>query len=403
MKKYLIIFILFMLCTALYAGLPPGKTVDDLIQEANALLSQGLTSGDVKNHMELTYYPYLTRPEVNLIVDYASGSSKTYPNIASSGGSGGAGSINYKSPTGLSGLVLSAMEGVSARAKALGGAFVAIYDDPNSVFRNASGVVQDTKHSMSLVIDGISSGPSISHTSKIAGLYSHKLEHFSLGGSFIYIWENFNDVEASTSYFSLQFNIGSELLKRFTAGLKLKLNNFSYTYLDNSDSNMGFGLDLGICYNYQDFISAGFSFQSYNQFELETYTEKLPSQMIFGGSIKPIGNLTALVDISLISWSGLHEDFSDTANIHIGAEYSIILTEPKIRPKVPYKDIKTSGNILSFRTGIRTETTPVAGKESRTHFTIGAGYKFTKPVQVNLGFDFAGDYTGYTLDANYKI
>ena len=420
MKKYLSILLLFCICISFFPVLLMAEiTLDDIIQEAQDLWNRGWNSGRIKNHLEIKYMGYLTRDEINDIVNYALGDSQVKPIeleskiaripdevTATSYHTGG---YNYYSPTGLPGLLLSAIEGVSARSKALGGAFTAVYDDPNSVFRNSSGVIQDNRHSMSFVIDGSSLGPSVSHISKVAGVYSHKLASLSLGGGFIYISETMHDIEASYKYFSLHFNAGKEFLQALQTGIKLKLNSYTYNhiYLDDEKSDIGLGLDLGLNYNYLDFLSAGFSFQSYNKFEFENdYTEKIPSQIFLGTSIRPIGNLIALFDLSYIFWSAIDNefiDFANTANLHIGVEYSIMMTKPKIGLNVPYKDMKQSGNALAFRAGFRTETTPIETKESRNHYALGVGYTFKIPAQVNLGFDFASDYFSYALDGNYSF
>ncbi len=425
MKKYLSIFLLLCICISLFPVLLRAEiTLDDLIQEAQDLWNRGWTSGQIKNHLEIKYRGYLTRYEINDIVNYALGDihikltyleseiEKIPEEITAT--SYHTASYNYYFPTGFPGLALSAMEGASARSKALGGAFTAVYDDPNSVFRNSSGVIQDNQHSMSLVIDGsfLDLDPSISRTSKVAGVYSRRLSSFSLGGSFIYISEtidNKDNIEALYRYFSLHFNAGKEFLQALQTGIKFKLNSYTYDYiyLDDEKTDIGLGLDLGLNYNYRDFLSAGFSFQSYNKFEFEgDYTEKIPSQIFLGTSIRPIGNLITLFDISYIFWSGIDNEFikfSNTANIHIGIEYSIMMTKPKIGLNVPYKDMKQSGNALSLRAGFRTETTPIETKESRNHYAFGAGYAFKIPAQVNLGFDFASDYFSYALDGNYSF
>jgi len=87
----------------------------------------------------------------------------------------------------------------------------------------------------------------------------------------------------------------------------------------------------------------------------------------------------------------------------MGVENNILITKPKAKFNIPYNIMEKTGNILSLRSGFRTETTPAENKKSRNHFTLGAGYKFKKPVHLDLGFDFAKDYFSYSLSSHYQF
>jgi hypothetical protein len=389
-------------------------TVDELVSEAQSLIAQGWSSGKVKDHFENKYAGYLTRDEVNDIVNYADDpSSHAKPVYLATKTAAipitvqfGLTSGFLYTQTGIPGLILSAMESHSSRIKGMGGTGVALYDNSSTVYHNSASVVQNQKQSMGLTIDGASYGNADVSTYKIAGLYSHNLNFMSLGGSFVYINESQANSDYISQLFSLQLNAGKEFFKGLTAGAKIKLNNYGIQSTGFNQSDLGASADIGVLYNHQNYISGGLSFQTYNDFQLNDFTQKIPSKLIMGGSIRPIGNLIALVDIAYTRWSTLNEGFdiySDTTDLHIGAEYCIYFRNKAAVLKSPYKTITSTGEILSFRTGIRSESTPLATRESRNHFALGVGYKFNFPLHLDLGLDFASDYNSFALEGQYRI
>jgi len=321
MKNHLILLLILIIWFCYLSTSLQAKTLDDLIQEAADLLKQGWSSGKVKEYMEDKYAGYLTRDEINEIVNYADDPTShvkpTYleskiMRIPDEQDIAGYHYYTY-SPTGIKGLYLLVLEGASARSKAMGGAYTSMYDDPETVYRNPTGVIQHKKHAIGFNVGNTSLAPDVSSVYKVGFLYSRQLNNFSLGGSFLYVSESIIGFEASYQFSSVQFTAGKKLIKDLQAGVQFKINSLSYSYLQNEQSDVGVGLDIGLNYNYQNYISSGATVQYCSQFEFENnYKEKIPSRILWGGTFRPLGNLVTIIDLSYTFWSEVRNYFSNT-------------------------------------------------------------------------------------------
>jgi len=402
-----------------------GKTLDDLIAEAQYLLSLGWTSGHVKEYMEIKYEGYLTRDQINQIVNYAENpNNNPYPvelisiiqtaNIGSDGFTG----VYTLTPTGISGLSLIILNPTSARGKGMGNTFSSLYNDPELVYINPAGVLQAKKHSMGFSVTSLALKPDISTTAGVSLLYSHKFTTFSLGGSLKFFSELIDNPTYNFSYLyrftTIQISLGKKFFNSLKTGIMFELENLLYYYYFPSDSTtpieegskLGLRMDIGAAYNYKNFIYPTVTLKTYSKFKFSNFTNTLPDQILLGCTLKPMGSLNISPDLNYIIWKRANKNFNNTLNFHIGLEYAFLISNPKFN--TPISQINTQGNIIFIRTGIWKEN-PYIEKignlemKSRMHFTIGLGYKFRIPLNIDIGLDFAENYFNSTFGLKYAI
>lgn len=255
---------------------------------------------------------------------------------------------------GLSNIPASHVDiGFGARPMAMGGAFVGLADDEHSVYWNPAGLA-DTKHYVT----------SFSHadqmefvTYRFMALVA-PLPWDNLGAGLTII-ESGDDMLRE---FSAQLGVGYQY-KAFRAGLGLKyrhsgfgkngFNDGDYIVFDPdeilsgremqvSGNGTGIGVDLGLLYRPNDRVGFGVVYRDVmNSFEWDsqnsstsnpargTYSENLPSELIFGSSFKAFRSTTVVADYkpslsSEIDPSlrvGIETGFLDMLYLRGGAEY----------------------------------------------------------------------------------
>ncbi|MFQ5822539.1 MAG: PorV/PorQ family protein [bacterium] len=147
---------------------------------------------------------------------------------------------------------------VGARALALGNAYVALSEDPTAVFWNPAGLDYLEKKSTSFYYTSLIAGSNFSFVGFVYPTVSI--------GSFGFGWlrlgtgdieERGSDAEPGANFdFSQQqflFSYAKQLKKSFSIGLTVKIESFSFSIQNLSDS--GVGADLGLLYR-PDFDSA---------------------------------------------------------------------------------------------------------------------------------------------------
>lgn len=272
--------------------------------------------------------------------------------------------------------------GYGARPMGMGGAFVALANDANSVLWNPAGLARLrhtnatfmwTKQFNLIPYYFLSLGRPITSS-------------FAMGGGFI---SSGNDVlRESTAYLSLAYNGSkkkSSPWKNLQIGINVKFRNSSFG--NNSDGGenqikgdaFGMGFDLGMQWKVTPRFFTGFLLRdffspvSYHNTTLGTkYSESVPPALIFGSAVSAIRNLLLTMD-----WEkSLYKDYHD--KLRAGMEYRIL-------------------NIFVLRGGINQ---PVSADESRK-YTLGLGMLYTKKGALMLSFDFA--YEFYFLSNTPRI
>lgn len=245
--------------------------------------------------------------------------------------------------------------GFGARPMAMGGAYVGLADDEHSVYWNPAGLA-DTKH----YITSFSHADQMEFVTYRFMALVAPLPWDNLGAGLTII-ESGDDMLRE---FSAQLGVGYQY-KTLRAGLGLKyrhsgfgnngFNDSDYLVFDPdeilegrdlqvSGNGSGFGVDLGLLYRPNDRVGFGvvyrdvmntFSWNSENSSTANpargSYSENLPSELIFGSSFKAFKATTVVADYKP-SWSvdidptlrvGMETGFLDVLYLRGGAEYKV--------------------------------------------------------------------------------
>ncbi len=264
--------------------------------------------------------------------------------------------------------------GYGARPAAMGGAYVALADDANSIAWNPAGLINlQSKQATFMYANQMSLVPYYfaAYGQKFAGTQAHSEAIIYTG----------DDVLSETTVLLAYAYSARKLLlppfDRLQAGLCLKLRRVSFG--NNSDggeersqgSGSGFGLDLGAQWQVTDKFTFGFALHdllnniSYDNNKTGKYSEAVPTQLTIGVATRPSANVVVALDFK----KSLYQDSEDA--LHFGVE-------------------RTYLNFLALRAGFSQTLDP----EPQRNFPVGFGIKYSLASGINFRLDFAYLFQG---------
>ncbi len=271
--------------------------------------------------------------------------------------------------------------GYGARPAAMGGAYVALADDVNSIAWNPAGLINlQSKQATFMYANQMSlvSHYFAAYGQKLADTQAHSEAIIYTG----------DDVLSETTVLLAYAYSARKLLSppfdRLQAGLCLKLRRVSFG--NNSDggeersqgSGSGFGLDLGAQWQVTDKFTFGFALHdllnniSYDNDKTGKYSEAVPTQLTIGVATRPSANVVVALDLR----KSLYQDSEDA--LHFGVE-------------------RTYLNFLALRAGFSQTLDP----EPQRNFPVGFGIKYSLASGMNFKLDFA--YLFQNLDNTPRL
>ncbi|MCK4591038.1 MAG: PorV/PorQ family protein, partial [Candidatus Latescibacteria bacterium] len=271
---------------------------------------------------------------------------------------------------GLSGIPgILADIGYGARPVAMGGAYVALADDANSIAWNSAGLINlQSKQATFMYANQMSLVPYYfaAYGQKFAGTQAHSEAIIYTGD------EVLSETTVLLAYAYSARKLLSSPFDRLQAGLCLKLRRVSFG--NNSDggeersqgSGSGFGLDLGAQWQVTDKFTFGLALYdllnnvSYDNKETGKYSEAAPTQLTIGVATRPSANVVVALDFK----KSLYQDSEDA--LHFGVE-------------------RTYLNFLALRAGF----SQILGPEPPRNFSVGLGIKsFGGNFRLDLAYLF---------------
>jgi long-subunit fatty acid transport protein len=265
--------------------------------------------------------------------------------------------------------------GYGARPMGMGGAYVALADDANSIAWNPAGLINlQSKQATFMYANQMSLVPYYfaAYGQKFAGTQAHSEAIIHTG----------DDVLSETTVLLAYAYSAQKLLlppfDRLQAGLCLKLRRVSFG--NNSDggeersqgSGSGVGLDLGVQWQATDKFTLGFALYdllnnvSYdNKGTGKKYSEAVPTQLTIGVATRPSANVVVALDLK----KSLYQDSEDA--LHFGIE-------------------RTYLNFLALRAGFSQTLDP----EPQRNFPVGFGIKYSLASGTALRLGFAYLFQG---------
>ncbi|MFC1559731.1 PorV/PorQ family protein [Candidatus Margulisiibacteriota bacterium] len=284
--------------------------------------------------------------------------------------------------------------GVGARALGMGKAYVGVAEDADTVFMNPAGLGNIDKLKFSSMYTNFLED--VQYV-VIGGAYPLDGEMGVIGGGIIAtnvggipLTNQFGTFEANANYADnvmfVSYGIGlgefSEDLKAFSVGGSLKYFSVGATGVSGEADGSGFGVDIGVLYEYTPYMQFGASIQNgiNSGMDYPNTGEKgtIPSNLKLGTRVNIIGDkesgkayyqgdntLNGAVDYDF----SMNEQMPST--LHLGLEYVLI-------------------EDLTLRAGI--DQNPGAG-EVQSNLTLGVGYDYDG-MQFNYAYHPYGDIPG---------
>jgi len=280
--------------------------------------------------------------------------------------------------------------GYGAKPMSMGGAYISLTENANSIIWNPAGLCRITaKHNLSM--DNVTFFDLYNYSFLGYGIKLN--DQISLGAGFIYSGDE--AMSESTLLLSLGLNgsiFGKTILKRLNFGLSLKYfgssfgNNSDGSYIDEqgehqvSGSAHGFGCDVGLQYEISEESWVGIVCKNtVNNISWESsngtgtaqgnYQEGIPTTLICGYSFSQ-NNITFALDYD----KAFYKDVEDI--IHVGAEYSLF------------------NKYLSLRTGFSQEL--YTGENRKYGFGVGTKLKIWQNSLLffDVGYEIQPQWEG---------
>ncbi|RKY68871.1 MAG: hypothetical protein DRQ02_02935 [Candidatus Latescibacterota bacterium] len=277
--------------------------------------------------------------------------------------------------SGLSGVpAIFADIGYGARPVAMGGAYVALADDANSIAWNPAGLVNLQSRQLTFMYaNQMSLVPYYfaAYGQGFAGSQAHSEAIIHTGDDLL------SETTVLLAYAYSAQRLFSPPFDRLRAGICLKLRRVSFG--NNPDggqqrsqgSASGFGVDLGAQWRATDKFTLGFALHDlvnnvfYNNKRTEKYSEAVPAQLTVGVAANPSANLVVALDFE----KSLYQDTEDV--LHFGIERIYL-------------------NFLALRAGFY----QTLGPEPQRNFPVGFGIRYTFSSGTTLRLDFAYLFQG---------
>ncbi len=283
--------------------------------------------------------------------------------------------------------------GVGAKAMGMGGTGTAVVNNVTAGYWNPAGLTKiKLKH-----FEFTSMYTNFDDNLDKKVYYSSFGMNFA-AGSFAVSWINAGDDDfkgydetgtPTGSFTASDNNISvsyASLYKNFRYGATCKMYLSSY---ENSDEK-GFGLDLGMIWDVNDYMSFGMMGRDiYGDY---TSDERIPIQFNIGASIYPIRGLTIASDFR-------KEEYSDDTEVHFGAEYWT-----GFGGKAPTR-VKSSLFSLKKNKAIEVDQPIQGGLRvgfDDGPFTAGFGIKYKK-IETNYSYATEYDNEDITTPDTHRI
>ncbi|MDD5688260.1 MAG: conjugal transfer protein TraF [Elusimicrobia bacterium] len=210
--------------------------------------------------------------------------------------------------------------GAGARPLGMGGAFVAVADDANTIMYNAAGVTQLDREELTATYTKLYTGIDGLSNNFVAYVYpmGEKLGALGFG------WYNFTTKDLYNEN-TVILSYGSQFSPMLSAGLNLKYLSKQYItnewtesnpVFSNGNSASGISLDLGVLYSASDVLSLGFSAENFNSPDIGLKsTDKVPANICLGAAYYLTEHVSTALDIAFRN---------DLVNVNIGCESKVL-------------------------------------------------------------------------------